>query len=170
MTLSTQHLIRPMSAADLEMVLAWRNHPDVRRYMYTQHEITLEEHARWFEKSVQEPRRSLLIFEKESVPLGFIGIHQLNAGRVADWGFYVAPNAPRGTGQQLGDAVLRYAFSDMGIYKLCGQALNYNQRSINFHLRLGFIQEGILRKQHFDGEHYHDVVCFGLFACEWKTP
>lgn len=168
--LSTQFLLRPMSAADLEMVLAWRNHPDVRRYMYTQHEITLDEHTRWFEKSAQEPSRSLLIFEKESVPLGFISIHQKNAGGIADWGFYVAPGAPRGTGQQLGDAVLRYAFRDMGIYKLCGQALNYNQRSINFHLRLGFIQEGILRKQHFDGEYYHDVVYFGLFASEWKNP
>lgn len=41
--------IRPMVYADLERVLAWRNHPDVRRYMYTQHEITLDEHQRWYE-------------------------------------------------------------------------------------------------------------------------
>jgi len=34
-------------------------------------------------------------------------------------------------------------------------------------LRLGFQREGVLRQQHFDGQQYHDVVCFGLLANEW---
>jgi hypothetical protein len=38
--------VRPMADADVERVLAWRNHLKVRRYMYTQHEITLDEHQR----------------------------------------------------------------------------------------------------------------------------
>lgn len=32
--------VRPMVATDLERVLGWRNHPEVRRHMYTQHAIT----------------------------------------------------------------------------------------------------------------------------------
>ena len=30
------------------MVLAWRNHPAVRGFMLTQHEISLDEHRQWF--------------------------------------------------------------------------------------------------------------------------
>ena len=88
---------------------------------------------------------------------------------MADWGFYAAPDAPKGTGRQLGKAVQYYVFVQAGLHKLCGQALVYNERSIRFHQSLGFQQEGILREQHFDGQNYHDVVCFGLLASEWQA-
>lgn len=157
-----------MKEEDLEPVLAWRNHPEVRRYMYTQHEISFEEHARWFIRASQEPDRHLLVFENDTIMLGFINIHQVATGGVADWGFYAAPNAPKGTGSALGQAALRYAFDAVGLHKLCGQALVFNERSIRFHRSLGFQREGVLRQQHFDGQRYHDVVCFGLLASEWN--
>lgn len=158
-----------MTRQDLERVLAWRNHEDVRRYMYTQHEICLEEHVRWFERASLESSRHLLVFEVDTVSLGFINIHQIAPGGVADWGFYAAPDAPKGTGRQLGRAALRYAFIQAGLHKICGQAIVCNERSIKFHLSQGFQQEGILRDQYFDGRRHHDVVCFGLIAAEWQV-
>ncbi|UYO93978.1 UDP-4-amino-4,6-dideoxy-N-acetyl-beta-L-altrosamine N-acetyltransferase [Pollutimonas sp. M17] len=156
-----------MAAADLEMVLAWRNHPKVRRYMYTQHEISLDEHCRWFEQASLDPHRHLLLYEDGPTPLGFVNIYQSAPGGIADWGFYTAPDAPDGTGRMLGNVTLRYAFSHVSLHKLCGQALALNERSVQFHRSLGFTQEGTLRQQHFDGQHYHDVLCFGLLAQEW---
>lgn len=167
MPLSTLSRVRRMASRDLEQVLAWRNHPDVRRYMYTQHEISFEEHSRWFANASNDRDRHLLIFEHDSTPLGFINIHQVAPGRIADWGFYAAPDAPKGTGALLGQAALRYAFKDASLHKLCGQALAGNARSIRFHRSLSFKEEGVMRQQHFDGQHYHDVVCFGLLATEW---
>lgn len=167
-TVSAQQRVRPMTNEDLERVLAWRNHEEVRRYMYTQHEISLAEHSRWFERASQDSSRHLLVFESDAVPLGFINLHQIALGGVADWGFYVAPDAPKGTGRQLGQTALQHAFTHLGLHKLCGQALGFNERSIKFHRSLDFRQEGILREQHFDGQSYHDVVCFGLLASEWQ--
>lgn len=158
-----------MESKDLEQVLAWRNHPEVRRYMLTQHEISLEEHRRWFEKASEDPTRYLLVYEQNSTPVGFINIHRIATGGIADWGFYAAPDVPKGTGRQLGQTVLQFAFKEAGLHKLCGQALAYNERSIRFHLSLGFKQEGHLREQHFDGQQYHDAVCFGLLANEWQS-
>lgn len=156
-----------MDESDLERLLSWRNHPEVRRFMYTQHEISFEEHARWFAKASQDPERYLLVFEIDGSPLGFINIHQIASGGVADWGLYAAPDAPKGTGHALGQAALRYAFDTAELHKICGQVLAFNERSIRFHLNLGFQHEGILRQQHFDGQQYHDVVCLGLLASEW---
>ena len=166
---STQARVRPLTHQDLEQVLVWRNHPDVRRYMLTQHEISLEEHTRWFHRASQDPSRHLLLFENGAVPLGFVHIHQIAPGGVADWGFYVAPDAPRGTGRQLGRAALHHAFVQAGLHKLCGQALASNERSIRFHLSQGFQQEGILRQQHFHEQRYQDIWCFGLLASEWQA-
>lgn len=160
--------VRQMTNDDLEMVLAWRNRFDVRRYMYTQHEISLSEHQRWFDVAHQDSRKHLLIFEIDNIPFGFVNFTESNCITVADWGFYLAPQSPKGTGRQLGRTALSYAFEKLNLHKICGQALAYNERSIKFHINLGFQQEGCLRDQHFDGQDYHNVECFGLLASEWS--
>lgn len=161
--------LRPMREADLTLVRSWRNHETVRRYMYTQHEISEAEHRAWFAAASKDQARHLLIMERTGVALGFIHFTQHAPGGIADWGFYTAPETPKGTGRILGRLAMEYAFVQMQLHKLCGQALGYNQRSISFHLRIGFTQEGILRDQHFDGRDYHDIYCFGLLAEQWKT-
>jgi UDP-4-amino-4,6-dideoxy-N-acetyl-beta-L-altrosamine N-acetyltransferase len=160
--------VRPMEERDLKRVFSWRMHPEVRRYMFTQDEISFEEHVRWFAKASQDPRRQLLVFEIGSTPLGFISICKIEAGGVAEWGFYSAPEAPKGTGRELGRVVLQHTFQVTGVHKICGKTLIANERSIQFHLSLGFVCEGVLRQHHFDGKIYHDVVCFGLLAGEWQ--
>lgn len=160
--------VRPMLEFDLEQVLAWRNHADIRRYMYTQHKITLEEHTNWYKRANNNPDHYLLIFEINDKPTGFININKLTHTNIADWGFYIAPDSEKGTGRKLGVTVLNYAFENLKLHKVCGQALAYNIPSVKFHNSLGFIQEGLLRDQHFDGQAYNDVVHFGLLANEWK--
>lgn len=168
MSISDNQQLRPMCAADLNQVLAWRNHPEVRRYMYTQHEIQLEEHKRWYERASKDVSRHLLIYEDQGIALGFIQFHTIALGGIADWGFYIAPDAPKGSGYRLGCTALEYAFKTAKYKKICAQALGFNERSIRFHLKLGFLQEGVLRNQHFDGQNYHDVVCFGILLSEWQ--
>ena len=161
--------LRPMSEADLEQVLEWRNHPDVRRYMYTTHEIGLEEHRQWFSNAKSNPDIHLMIFEHDGQASGFVSVSSTRCHEVADWGFYLAPDAPKGAGRALGKQALTYAFGELGLHKVCGQALGFNERSFHFHTALGFTEEGRLRDHHFDGHKYHDVMCFGLLAIEWET-
>jgi UDP-4-amino-4,6-dideoxy-N-acetyl-beta-L-altrosamine N-acetyltransferase len=160
--------VRPMTQSDLDCVLSWRNHPDVRRYMYSQNEITLDEHQRWFVRTLQDPHKHMLIFEVGKKPFGFVNFSELACGGVADWGFYAAPAAPKGTGRRLGMAALDHAFKQINLHKICGRVIGYNDRSIRFHQSLGFQQEGILRDQHYDGERFHHVICFGLLSHEWQ--
>lgn len=161
-------LVRPMTVQDLSTVLAWRNHPDVRAVMFHQHEIGIEEHRSWFERSCGEEGRHLLVFEQDGQPRGFMNLHIKSAGAIADWGFYVAPAAPKGTGRALGRSSLDHAFHVLNAHKVSGRVLACNQRSIKFHHALGFLEEGVLRDHHFDGHGYHDVVCFGLLRREWR--
>jgi len=160
--------IRSMSSDDLELVLAWRNHPEIRRYMLTQHDISPEEHRRWYGRTSQDTSRRLLVFEYDDVPAGFVQFTKVSPGGIAEWGFYVSPDAPQGTGQKLGRAALNFGFKDVGLHKVCGQALDFNDMSIRFHHMLGFRQEGVLREQHVVGETYHDLICFGLLQHEWS--
>lgn len=161
--------IRPMTEQDLGLVLEWRNHPEIRRCMYNRQLIAMEEHLNWFERTSRRSRDHLLIYEAECVPAGFAKLCQTDCGLIAEWGFYAAPDAPKGTGRRLGAAVLNYAFLDIGLHKVYGQVLGLNGRSIRFHRQLGFQEEGVLRDQYFDGVSYHPVHCFGMLASEWNA-
>ena len=151
------------------MVLAWRNHPAIRSYMLTQHEISLQEHRKWFERVQHDKTRQQLIVSDGIEPIGFVQFNPVTQGGIADWGFYARPDAPKGSGRKLGQAALEYAFKDLGLHKVCGQAIESNAASIAFHQKLGFTEEGRLREQQLIGEKYHTLYCFGLLANDWPA-
>ena len=159
--------IRAMEFGDLERVLAWRNHPDVSRYMLSQHDISRDEHRHWFELASRDPTRRLLIVEDGESALGFVHFSGVASGAIADWGFYAAPDAPKGAGKMLGITAVDFAFQSLELHKICGRALGFNEASIRLHSALGFQQEGVLRDQHRIGSTYHDLICYGLLSHEW---
>lgn len=160
--------IRSMEGADLAAVLSWRNRPDVRRFMLTQHEITLDEHRAWFDRRSRDTSYSLLIAEENGLPLGFVHFSGVEPGGIFDWGFYTTPDAPRGSGQKLGKAALQHAFDTLRAHKICGQVLDDNDASMRLHERLGFQREGVLRQHAPIAGQYHDLVCFGLLREDWN--
>lgn len=159
-------IVRKVTEDDLPMVLAWRNHADVRSYMFTQHEIGVDEHRNWFIKASKDPSRCLLLVEEAGQAIGYVQFSKVEDG-VADWGFYARPDAPKGTGSKLGAMALNHAFGTLKLHKVCGKAIESNQASIAFHQRLGFTLEGVLRDQQSINGVYHSLHCFGLLSTEW---
>lgn len=60
-------------------------------------------------------------------------------------------------------AIMRYAFMELGLQRLDGDMIAYNQRSIRFYLdKCGWKQEGVRRNWFFrDGQH-HDKIVVGV--------
>ena len=161
-------ILRRLTEADLPLLLSWRNDPTINRYMFNQRPIQLAEHLQWFCKAIQDRRYSLLIYEMNGEPLGHINFTQKPDSYIAEWGFYIAPNAPKGTGSNMCELALEVGFNEMKLHKISAQVLGYNERSLRLHQKLGFQQEGVLLDQHYDGSYYHNTHCFGLLAREWK--
>lgn len=139
----SQHdgILRPMQLADLDQVRAWRNAPDIRQHMCNTHEISAAEHQAWFERTTNDPDKALLIFESASRPLGFVQFAGIANSQATEWGFYAAPDAPKGTGSKLGKAALEHAFTNLKISTVTGRAKPSNGASIAFHQKLGFIRD-----------------------------
>jgi UDP-4-amino-4,6-dideoxy-N-acetyl-beta-L-altrosamine N-acetyltransferase len=167
MSIGTKEGLRLMEERDLKPVLTWRNHPEVRRYMFSSAEIAWDEHVVWFTAASTNPQRHLLIWEQSGVPLGYVCLSELIAGAVADWSFHAAPEAPKGTGTQMLRAVLDYAFNEQRLHKIYAQVLQNNARSQALHCRLGFREEGYLRDQHYSEQGYQSIYCYGLLRTEW---
>ncbi len=164
-----QGSLRPMMAGDLASILLLRNHDEIRRYMLTQHKISINEHTLWFDKASKNPSTELLVFEIKNKCFGFVQFKESSNTGIVDWGFYVDPDAPKGVARRMAEEALRTVFKKKGIYKVCGRAFDWNESSINFHKSLGFAQEGVLRDHHFDGLSYHSLICFGLLKRNCKV-
>jgi UDP-4-amino-4,6-dideoxy-N-acetyl-beta-L-altrosamine N-acetyltransferase len=161
--------LRPIEERDLDMVLRWRNSDRIRETMYTDHEITKDEHRAWFERLRKEPEIPFLVFEFQGKPIGVIQVTQIDRrNNKCFWGFYIGePGAPPGSGTVLGYFGLKYIFEVLKIRKLCAEAFASNSASLRFHKRLGFVEEGRLAKHVLKYGRYEDVVSFALFQEDW---
>lgn len=137
--------------------------------MYSQHEIAREEHRLWFKRmQADHSKQWFLFFDDENGPcavVNFVAIDQIQ--KSAFWGFYADPNAKPGAGMRMSLEALDKAFVELGLRKLNSEVLASNQRSLQMHKKIGFIQEGCFRDYFFDGERYVDVIRFGILHKEW---
>ena len=159
--------LRNMLATDVELVFHWRNDLRVRQFMFNQAPLDPNSHAAWFDKVDQDPLCHVLLICQGKRPFGFVQFNVKLCRGVADWGFYVDPDGPKGQGARLGRIALNYGFNVLELHRICGQVLAHNQRSIIFHERHGFKGEGIMRSHHLCEKGYQDVYLFGLLATEW---
>lgn len=155
-----------MHERDLDYVLAWRNHPEVRPFMLTQHEITSAEHRAWFDRASRDETCALMVIEEHARPLGCVIFTGVQENATANWSFYSAPGNPAGTGTRICSTALDFAFCELAVHKLAGQVLEFNRASIRLHQRLGFTQEGKLREHCLINGRHYDLLCFGILLNE----
>lgn len=162
--------LRPTRLSDLEMILEWRNNPEVRSKMYTNHIITWSEHQRWFKKTSKDPTKKHFIYEEGGLPLGVVAFENIDIkNKRASWLFYSGDLSRRGLGRRMEYCALQYAFDNLGLHKLYCEVIAFNTPVLNLHLKFGFIIEGILKDHYFDGQQYHDVYRLALFEEWWNT-
>lgn len=163
-------VLRPMSDADLERVLVWRNHPSIRANMYTQHEITPEEHRAWWERVKASPAARFFIYERHGEPTGYVAFSEITPGpATASWGFYTAPTAPRGSGSLMTFRAMEMVFGTLGLRKLNAEVVRRNVASRALHESFGFQCEGLFREHVMIGDALDDVIRLALFAKAWAA-
>lgn len=136
-------MLRAAALNDRDVVLPWRNHPQVRSASLTRHEIGPEEHAAWWARSVEDPCRRVLIYERAGVPSGVVTFDISPSEPVAAWGFYLDVIGLERRGELVAAWVaieresLRYAFEDLGAEVLRGEVLADNVAVRRLHHRHG---------------------------------
>ena len=164
--------LRDIVPGDRDMILSWRNLPEIRKYMYTDHLITLEEHEAWFQRIMNDPTSTYWIIVCDSEDVGLVNLYSIDRRHHRSyWAFYiVSPNVRgKGVGTFAEYFVLRHVFDELNLNKLCCEVLDFNQGVVRMHKSFGFVQEGLLRKHVFKGGKAHDVVCLGMLREEWEA-
>lgn len=142
----TNYNIRAAKDSDKWMVLEWRNHPDVRAVMLTDHIISSSEHEKWWQNSLINDDRCILILEKNSVPVGVILFNRINQlEKTAWWGFYLDNNSL--SQQQKTEAwmqaekmAINYATDELRLYEMYGDVVYENKAVWLLHKKFGFVE------------------------------
>ncbi len=159
-----------LTQENLPTVRAWRNHERINNFMCTQHVISASEHLQWFVQKEDDPLQYLYLYEEKGVAQGFMQLQKKSIeSDVYSWGFYIAPDAPRGTGTKMTQLALSEAFEVLNANKMAGEVLGFNQVSIFLHKKLGFQEEGCLKQHHYLNGQYHDLYCFGLLKRDYTS-
>jgi UDP-4-amino-4,6-dideoxy-N-acetyl-beta-L-altrosamine N-acetyltransferase len=164
--------LRPMGLDDSARILVWRNRPTVAAYMFNDHVISEAEHAAWFAGALTDETRCYWIIEFDGAPVGLANLYDISTlHRRAYLGLYLADDRVRGIG--VGSAtdrfLMRHAFEELGLEKLCAEVLATNEAGIKVHQHHGFQVDGILRRHVVKGDDRIDVWTMSLLRDEWKA-
>src|ERR1700722_1846247 len=162
---------RPLAYEDKETIRRWRNLPQARHYMFTDHVISPEEHADWFDSIFDNPSYRYWIIRCDDEDVGLLNLYDIDASnRRCYWGFYIAGSNVRGknVGMFAEYFVLQYVFQELQFGKLCCETLDFNLGVLRLHEAFGFVREGRLRQHIFTGDGMHDVICMGILKSEWE--
>ncbi|MDH5426172.1 MAG: UDP-4-amino-4,6-dideoxy-N-acetyl-beta-L-altrosamine N-acetyltransferase [Gammaproteobacteria bacterium] len=162
--------LRDFTVDDSQLVFNWRNSDKVSKFMCTDHTIREQEHTKWFNDVLRHHSKDYQILEYAGRPIGQVNISRKNRyNGTCHWGFYIGDiNAPKGSGTVLAYLALEYIFNIRGFRKVYGEVLDFNQRSIVLHEKVGFLKEGLLMAHVRKDGRFCDVLVYSIFKDQWN--
>ncbi len=168
--------LRPWRLEDAELrFMASLDSPTVAHYQDgIELPTSVELQKQWLEKTAGLKDDGMIRFAMENldgVTVGWVTLHSRDQ-KNGTFGFGVAVYRDyRGHGNAV-DAVrtiLKYGFWEQRYQKCNSMCLHTNKASIRMHQKLGFIEEGRIRRTCFYNGQYHDDVLFGMTREEFDN-
>jgi UDP-4-amino-4,6-dideoxy-N-acetyl-beta-L-altrosamine N-acetyltransferase len=164
--------LRPVEGGDKARLRDWRNLPEIATWMYSEHQISEEEHGHWFVKAMADPARCYWIIELDGRPVGLANLYDIAPDhRKCSWAYYLADGSTRGkgVGAFVEFWVLDHVFRTRGLNKLWCEVLIANEAVWKLHESFGFRREALFRDHVWKNGAPLDVVGLGLLAADWEA-
>lgn len=127
----------------------WRNHPEIRKFMYNSDEISEEEHFNFVNNLKERDDRYYWLVIKDEKPLGVINLVKVNYdNQSAESGFYVLPEfMDSGIGLEFTLKINYFFFSILKCKKILGSVEVNNTNALILNTYLGCrLNSGIFKK------------------------
>lgn len=173
--LSSTHIeLLPLAEASTEVqlkILDIRNEQDVRKWMYVDTPIELNEHLQWLQQSkMQEQQRVFVVMENRDKPIGLIKLANTNTlHKTSDWAYYLSSDAKTGIGPAIEYAFLNFVFEVAGIEKLNCEVIEGNDGVVKLHKKFLFREEGFRLSNIIKNGTRIGVHFLGLTKAEWMA-
>lgn len=173
----TKILLRPLQRKDAEATILWRNNPSIREMVLGyRFPITEVMEEKWYESALNDQSRTRVIFAMEELAkhelIGLIHLTQIDwISRTCHFGITIGDSKNHGKGyaKEGMQLLLNYAFQVLNLRKINLEVIEKNEAAIHLYRKMGFQEEGRLRKQVIVQGEYYDVLQMGLFDKELQN-
>ena len=146
-----------------------RNQESVRKSMYTEHEISLNEHLAWVERLQSDNRQIVFVVLVDEVVSGVVSVNAIDRLHLkSDWAFYLDANVRGGLGAALEFGLINFVFQRVGLEKLNCEVIETNEAVVKLHKKFGFVEEGFRRENIIKNENRMGVFFLGLTRSDWE--
>ena len=146
-----------------------RNQESVRKSMYTEHEIPLNEHLAWVERLQSDNRQIVFVVLVDEVVSGVVSVNAIDRLNLkSDWAFYLDANVRGGLGAALEFGLINFVFQKVGLEKLNCEVIETNEAVVKLHKKFGFVEEGYRRENIIKNENRMGVFFLGLTWSDWE--
>ena len=165
--------LRLLTPHDESMVLEWRNSAAVAPFMLRDTLISQEEHHRWFGQTLHDTEVAVFrIMEHEGVACGLASLTRIDTeGLSAEWGGYLAPEIPRGSG--LGKALMylsvSVAFNEFKLKRVEVEVIVGNYAAIGLYESIGFTRGETIFNRAERKNGPVDVIAMSLTRENWNV-
>jgi len=167
--------LRPIALRDVnETYLQWLNNPETTKGLATKPQSeTLESLEKFVQRAINDPDTAMFAICDKSNDnhIGNIKLDRFDrlAG-TCELGLLIGDQDywGKGIGKEACRLAIEYAFEQLKMRKIVLAVYANNPAALRLYENLGFVKEGCLRQQIFDGETYHDKYFMGLFREELK--
>ncbi len=152
-----------MPDEEKEMVRKWRNHPNIRKWMYNSKPISREEHLSFIEKLKQSGEDFYFLVKEGGKYIGVISIRRVDFyHKHCFLGIYANPySKTKGLGKKLIQALDELVFDFMKFHSLKLEVIEGNEKAINLYRKAGFEEEGKLKEYIRKGKKWKDIIIMG---------
>jgi RimJ/RimL family protein N-acetyltransferase len=169
-------LLRAIEPRDWETYFAWNEDDDQARSLdAVPFPQSREVVKRWAEdESLKRPENDAFRFVIETLAGEVIGnLNTYGCDRRVGTFFYGVnvrhEHRRNGYAAEAISLVLRYFFDELRYQKVTVKIFDFNERSVRMHEKLGFQQEGRLRRMGYGEGRFYDLLLFGLTAEEFTA-
>ena len=153
----------PLDRRHMAQTLRWTNDDDLARLMDRPRKVEASEHEQWFAALAGRTDTLFFAIEDDGRHLGNVWLANIEPRhRKAEVRIVIdAGAANRGCGSQAIQLLATHAFGEMRLNRLYAFVLVFNPRARRAFEKSGFVLEGMLRQDRFDGSAFADTVVLG---------
>ena len=169
--------LRAVEREDLPRFVEWFQDPEVRAGISLFMPMSLVEEEQWYEEMLkQDPIEHTLSIDvdigEKWTHVGGCGLFDFEPqSRRMELGIIIGEKSSwdQGFGTDVVRTLLRHAFDTLNLNRVALRVFETNLRAIQVYKKIGFIEEGRLRQDHYIDGQYVDVVIMSILCAEWKS-
>lgn len=167
--------LTPLEQEDLEPLRQWRNNPEFRKYFREYREISKDMQLKWYQQKVLgDPSTMMFAIHdaKTDELLGCCGLCYINwVHRNADLSLYIGWHDAYidtvGYAEESCRLLFTYGFQELGLEKIWTEIYEFDDPKFTLYQKLGFHQDGMLRKQYLYNGKFWDSRMLSLLREEF---